>query len=174
MFIGDSLTEFYDWERRFPQYEVLNLGISGERTEELLERIPRVLSKVSSADFIFIMTGINNIAMEDFQILGAYSRIVEMMKSNYKTSTVVVQSILPVSLYWIDNRLIRAINNSLKDISVKYKAEYLDIYSLFTEQGDKVNRLLLLADGVHISDKGYKVWSDAVERYLKDKTTSSQ
>ncbi len=173
MFIGDSLTEFYDWERRFPQHEVLNLGISGERAEELFDRLPRVISKVKEADFIFMMTGINNIAMEDFDILGACRGIISMMTSNYKNTVVVVQSVLPVYLYWIDNRLIKSINMSLKEIADKYKAEYLDIYSHFIVRDDKANRLLLLEDGVHISDKGYEVWSQAVEEYLRGKTNSS-
>jgi len=173
MFIGDSLTEFYDWDSRFPHDEVLNLGISGERVEELLERLPRVISRVDKADFIFVMTGTNNIAMEDYNVLGTYRGIVEMMTAGYKNATVVVQSILPVALYWIDNRLIRSINMSLKEISVQYKAEYLDIYRLFIEQGDKANRLCLLDDGVHISDTGYEIWSRAVEDYLRGKATSS-
>ncbi len=174
MFIGDSLTEYYDWEERFMEYEVLNLGISGERAEELLERLPHVISRVSNADYIFIMTGINNIAMEDFDILNAYRGIIGIMKKSFEASTIVVQSVLPVALYWIDNGLIKGINSSLKDISGAYKVEYLDIYSLFTVQGDNANRLLLLEDGVHISDKGYEVWSSAIERYLRDKAISSQ
>jgi len=28
-FIGDSLTEYFDWQNRFPEYEVMNLGIAG-------------------------------------------------------------------------------------------------------------------------------------------------
>lgn len=173
MFIGDSLTEFYDWNKRFPQDEVFNLGISGETVEELYERLPRVMSKINEADFIFIMTGINNIAMEDFDVLGAYRGIIKTLTSTYKNSTVVVQSTLPVALYWIDNRLIKSINMTLKEISEKYKAEYLDIYSLFIDENDKANRLCLLDDGVHISDKGYEVWSQAVEEYLKNKVTVS-
>ncbi len=173
VFIGDSLTEFYDWERRFPQHEVLNLGISGERVEEFYERLPRVISKIKEADFIFIMTGINNIAMEDFNVIGAYRGIIATLTSNYTNSTIVVQSILPVALYWIDNLLIKSINMTLKEISEKHKAKYLDIYSLFIDSNSKANRLYLLDDGVHISDKGYLVWSQAVEEYIKNKITLS-
>ncbi len=173
MFIGDSLTEFYDWERRFPQHKVFNLGISGERIEELFERLPRVFAKINEVDFVFIMTGINNIAMEDFDVISTYRNIVKEMTSNYRNAVVVVQNILPVALYWIDNKLIRAINITLREISEKYNAEYLDIYTLFITQDDKANRLCLLDDGVHISNKGYEIWSQAVEDYLRSKTTSS-
>lgn len=169
LFIGDSLTEYYDWVARFPQYEVFNLGISGERVEELYERLPRVVARVPDVDFIFIMTGTNNIAMEDFDILSAYEGIISLMKKGYKASTIVVQSILPMSLYWIDNRQIQVVNGLLKDLSSKYGAEFLDIYSLFIEHTNKANKLLLLEDGVHISDKGYEVWSAAIEKYLREK-----
>lgn len=172
IFLGDSLTEYFDWQKRFPQHEVFNLGISGERVEELYERLPRVINKYKEADFIFLMTGINNIAMEDFNVLGSFRAIIKTLTSVYKSSTVVVQSILPVNLYWIENKLIRSINLSLNEISQQYGAEYLDIYSLFISHDDKVNRLYLFDDGVHISDKGYEVWSQAIQEYLESKKIS--
>lgn len=166
LFIGDSLTEFYDWEERFPRYKVFNLGISGERVEELYDRLPRVFSKINEIDYVFIMTGINNIAMEDFNIISSYKNIVKDMTEYYNKATLVIQSILPIRLYWIDNKLIRAINLSLKEIAEEFNAEYLDVYSLFVTEDDKANRLYLLEDGVHISNRGYEVWSQAVEDYL--------
>ncbi len=173
IFIGDSLTEYYDWKERFPQHEVLNLGISGERIEELYERLPRVISRYKEADFIFLMSGINNIAMDDFDVLGSFRVIIKMLTTAYKNSTVVVQSILPVNLYWIDNKLIRSINITLKEIAEKYGAEYIDIYRLFISDNEKANPLYLFNDGVHISDKGYEVWSKAVQEYLENKITLS-
>ncbi|MCX8031104.1 MAG: GDSL-type esterase/lipase family protein [Thermodesulfovibrionales bacterium] len=173
MFLGDSLTEFYDWHERFSNYEVYNLGISGETVEELLERLPRIYKRIKKVDYIFLMTGINNIAMENFNILGYYGQIVKELSSNYVNTTIVVQSILPVILYWIDNNLIRKINSSLREIASFNKADYLDIYSLFLDEKGKVINNYLLDDGVHISIKGYEIWSEAVEKYLESKIISS-
>ncbi len=98
VFIGDSLTEWYDWQRRFPDYQVTNLGISGEPVEGLLDRRDRIRSQIDNPDGIFLMTGINNIAMEQYDIALPYREIVRNLTSWYKQTKLVVQSILPVEL----------------------------------------------------------------------------
>lgn len=166
-FIGDSLTEYFNWHDRFPEYEAMNLGISGETVEGLLGRMNEITSSIVRPDFIFIMTGINNIAMEDFDILESYRKIVSELSSKFKGAVIVVQSILPVSLSWIDNREIKAINMRLKEIADEFNADYLDLFSLFVDSNGKPRNDYLLDDGVHLSDKGYDVWADAVENFLK-------
>lgn len=169
VFIGDSLTEYFNWQRRFPDHNVLNLGVSGETVEGLEARIDRILLGVHEPDTIFIMTGINNIAMEDLDILGAYKRIINRLFSAYKKSVIVVQSLLPVNLSWIDNSAIREINRGLEKIAADFMSVYLDVYPLFCDAAGAVNASCLLDDGVHLSDKGYEIWSAAVERFLSDK-----
>lgn len=166
-FIGDSLTEYFDWHNRFPEYDVMNLGVSGETVEGLLGRIDRVISSIKDVDFIFIMTGINNIAMEKLDILETYKHIVSKLSSNLKDAAIIVQSILPVNLYWIDNGAIKAINRKLKEIADEFNAEYLDVFSLFVDSNGRPKDEYLLDDGVHLSDKGYDVWAKTVEEFLK-------
>ncbi len=167
VFIGDSLTEFFDWQRRFPEHSVVNLGIAGETFGGLLSRIDRVLSIVKNPDFIFIMTGINDIAMEDYDIIAAYREILKSLSSSFHDALIVVQSILPVKLPWIDNGRIIGINISLEELSHEFHAEFLDLYSLFADKDGGPVAEYLLYDGVHLSDKGYEKWSEVVEGFLR-------
>jgi lysophospholipase L1-like esterase len=166
-FIGDSLTEYYDWQERFPQYRVINLGVSGETVEGLLDRLDRIHSRINDPDIIFVMTGINNIAMEQYDISGDYKEIVSKLTSWFKNSKIVVQSVLPVRLEWINNNVIQDINRQLKKIAGEFSAEYIEVYGLFIDSADNAKRECLLDDGVHLSDKGYEVWANEVERFLK-------
>jgi len=166
IFIGDSLTEYFDWQGRFPEHDVMNLGVSGETVEGLLDRMDRILLALNDPDFIFLMTGINNIASEDYEVLHVYKQIINKLFAVFGKSTIVVQSILPIELPWIDNDKIKEINNSLKELAKNFMAEYLDVYSLYTDSNGKLFREYLLEDGVHLSDKGYEVWSKAVEEFL--------
>ncbi len=93
VFIGDSLTEWFDWQRRFPDYKVTNLGISGEPVEGLLDRCESIRAQIGDADFIFLMTGINNIALEQYDITGPCREIVRDLAASYKRSKIVIQSI---------------------------------------------------------------------------------
>jgi lysophospholipase L1-like esterase len=168
VFIGDSLTEWYNWQKRFPEYRITNLGISGEPVESLLDRRDRIRASIDDPDFIFLMTGINNIAMEQYDIAGPYREIVRNLATWYKKSKVVIQSILPVALEWISNNTISDINRHLEQIAREYSVEYLDVYSLFVDSEGKPKNEYLQEDGVHLSSKGYDVWAREVERFLKN------
>jgi lysophospholipase L1-like esterase len=166
VFIGDSLTEWYNWQKRFPEYRITNLGISGEPVESLLGRRDRIRASIDDPDFIFLMTGINNIAMEQYDITGPYREIVRNLSTWYKKSKVVIQSILPVALEWISNNAIRETNRHLEQIAREFSVEYIDVYSLFIDSKGNPKNEYLQDDGVHLSDKGYDAWANEVERFL--------
>ncbi len=167
VFIGDSLTQWYDWQRRFPDYAVTNLGISGEPVEGLLDRRDRIRSRIENPDFIFLMTGINNIAMEQYDIAGPYRELVRNFTTWYKQATIVVQSILPVTLEWISNDVIKNTNRRLSGIAREFDADYLDLFSLFVDAKGNPKSGYLSDDGVHLAGKGYEVWANEVESFLR-------
>jgi lysophospholipase L1-like esterase len=164
-FLGDSLTEFFDWQARFPEHEVLNLGLAGETVQGLSARIRRIMGSASVPDVIFIMTGINNIAMEDYDILTHYERILRSLKLAYPSVIIIVQSILPVAM-WADNNKIEGINHRLMELAKKIGLSFLDVYSSFTDETGGPQMECLQEDGVHLSEKGYEVWSAEVVKLL--------
>jgi lysophospholipase L1-like esterase len=166
VFIGDSLTEWFNWQRRFPEYHVINLGLSGEQVEGLLGRGNKIREHIDDPDYIFLMTGINNIIMEQYDITGPYRDIVQNLTSWYKRTIIVVQSILPVALEWISNNTIKEVNDRLEEIAHECRAEYLDIYSLFVDQKGNQKNMYLQDDGVHLSSLGYDIWAKQLEMFL--------
>jgi lysophospholipase L1-like esterase len=167
VFIGDSLTEWFNWQRRFPDHDVTNLGISGETVEELLERRYLIRSNVGNPDTVFLMTGINDVLQERLDIIEPYREIVRNFTTWWKGATIVVQSLLPVDSAWVKNDLIRDINGQLAEIARDFDAEYLDVYSAFVDDEGRVKPGLLSDDGVHLATKGYEVWANVVEKFLK-------
>jgi lysophospholipase L1-like esterase len=167
VFIGDSLTEWYDWQERFPAYRVMNLGISGETVEELLDRRDMLRERIDAPDILFLMTGINNILSERYDITVPYNEIVRNLTTWYKGAKIIVQSILPVDMPWINNDTIRTINRHLSDLAREHNAEYLDVYSHFVDENGRPIPGLLSDDGVHLAGRGYETWAKVVEIYLR-------
>ena len=162
--LGDSLTEFFDWQGRFPAHRVLNLGIAGEPVEGLLGRMSGIRNAIARADLIFVMTGINDIAMGDYDIIPKYEKVLTTLVDGFAGAQIVLQSVLPVRLSWLDNVEIEKINSDLEKIARGMKVCYFDVYSLFVDaEGDPVPEYLS-EDGVHLSDRGYEVWSGAIEK----------
>jgi lysophospholipase L1-like esterase len=171
-FIGDSLTQWYDWEGRFPEDKIVNLGISGETVEGLLNRRDRIRSQIGEPDYIFLMTGINNIANGQYGIAVSYNEVVRNLTTWFKRTRVVVQSILPIELSWISNTAIINANHEIALIAREHGADYLDLFSLFMDSNDHPKKGLLSDDGVHLAAKGYEVWANEVERFIATHTRS--
>jgi len=166
LFIGHSLIEFFDWQKRFPAHKVANLGVAGEMVEGLLRRIGSITGKHDSADLIFIMSGLNDVAMEEVGFFDSYREIIVRLKSSYPDARIYINSLLPTSVDFISNISIWDINGSLKELADESGTEYLDIYRDFTHADGRVIREYLLSDGVHLSDKGYEVWAGVLEEVI--------
>lgn len=165
LFIGDSLIEFFNWQERFPDSSVYNYGSAGETAEGLLSRLPNIVSRVQAPDLVMIMTGTNNIAMEDYGFLFTYEKIIDLLQDNYGQTTIAMASLLPIELFFLGEAIPR-VNHGLEDIAQNKNILYLDLYPLFLDENSKAISSYYEVDNVHLSDAGYEVWAQALENSL--------
>ena len=59
IFLGDSLTEWFELGKYFPGLAIINEGIAGDTTYGVLQRLEAIIKK--PAKKIFLMIGINDI-----------------------------------------------------------------------------------------------------------------
>lgn len=163
LFLGDSLVEYFDWQKRFPEQNITNLGVSGESVQGLLSRIEEIIKEYPSAEAVFLMTGINNIAMEDVDFFDAYREIIGRLRTSLPEAAIYVHSILPALVFFISNDVIQRVNTALRELVEDSGARYIDVNSLFLDTGGRAVMEYFLDDGVHLSDSGYAVWSGALE-----------
>ncbi len=166
LFLGDSLIEYFDWQKRFPMHKVGNYGVAGESVQGLLTRIMMIKDSFPDAHIIFIMSGINNIAMGDEEFTGYYRVIIERLQSAYPEAAIIANSLLPVNMEYINNESIKKINKSLYDLTRETGIDWLNMYDRFIDTTGRLIKEYLLDDGVHISNEGYTVWSRAVEERI--------
>jgi lysophospholipase L1-like esterase len=162
LFIGDSLIEFFNWQKRFPQDQVYNFGAAGETAEGLLARLPNLLKRMPSPGLVMVMTGTNNIAMEDYGFLATYEKIISLLQKSCGRAAIVMSSLLPIELFFLGDAVPR-VNRRLKDIARDRNIFFLDLYPLFLGEDSRPIGAYYAPDGVHLSDKGYEVWARALE-----------
>ena len=165
LFMGDSLIEFFNWQKRFPDRKIFNCGIAGETAEGLLTRLPNIFARVQSPNLVMIMTGINNVAIEDYGFLFTYEKILSRLRETYGQAAIAITSLLPVDLFFLGDAIPR-VNRKLKDIAQKNKILYLDLYPLFIDENLRAITSCFEADGVHLSAEGYEVWARALENIV--------
>lgn len=164
---GDSLIEFYDWQRRFPEYDIDNKGIAGETVKGLLLGLPFITKYIDIPGAIVLMIGTNNLAMDDYSFMGDYREILEKFRAWYPNAHVAITSLLPLYLPWLAPDAIDRLNTSLKQIAEDLEVDFVDVFSAFRAAG-AAERGLFLEDGVHLSDAGYALWSKVLQKYFSD------
>lgn len=170
LFLGHSLIEFFDWQGRFPAHQVANLGVAGETVEGLLSRLENIIEANPRAELIFIMTGINNVAMEDFDFLDPCREIIVGMTAAYPNAGIYIHSLLPTLVDFIENETVRLVNISIKNLAESTGAGFIDLYRHFVDRRGTPVREYLLDDGVHLTDKGYSVWAGVIEEIIVHRT----
>lgn len=166
LFIGDSLIEFFDWQKRFPDKEILNLGLAGETVEGLLKRLIPLIDKLPPPDVVLIMTGTNNLGMEEYGFFDPYEEIILTFKKSFPRATIAVNSLLPMQLPWLAEHAVPRINTALRELSEKMAVSYVDVFNPFICRMNKTGKACFLEDGVHLTDFGYEVWSEVIADFL--------
>jgi len=171
--IGDSITYGGDWNILLNNEKVVNLGINGDSTDGVLNRLGDVF--LLEPKTCFIMIGINdfqgNRSVEDVMI--NYRKIVTEIKNH--EIRVIIQSVLHLGeKYYINhiggkdkndwkkiNEKVSKLNEKLEEMASELDMEFINI-----NNGLSANNVLLEKygdeSGIHLSILGYKKWAEMI------------
>lgn len=162
---GDSLTQFGYWEKWFAGQPVLNRGVSGETSADLLRRLDDAINQPLA---VFLLIGTNDLArgMSLREIVGNVATILAEVERRAPGTPVVVQGVPPRTRPFREP--IRALNQHYQALvaAAGRQVEYLDLWpALADERGDL--RRAFTPDGVHLSAAGYAAWVDVLRPHVE-------
>jgi len=176
VFIGDSITERIteqgaDWGARFGSSRIKNRGISGDVTEGVLQRLGEAINIKPQA--VFILIGINDISASKTPqfIADNIVKIAAEIKKGSPASKIYVRTILPTADPKQEDN-IKATNEILRKKATSGSYTLIDLHKIFA--GDKnLLKKELTFDGLHLNDKGYKLWVDSEKKIIDDLVKTS-
>jgi lysophospholipase L1-like esterase len=165
VFLGDSLTDFYDVSYYYPQYRVLNRGIAGDTTTGLLGRLDTSVYAVQPKVAVMLI-GVNNIntMMDD------YEQLLIGFAQNLPNTHIVLLSLTCMTQQWaeaVGNDNAASKNVLIRQLADKYGYTFVDIYTPLLDPNTGELALDYTVDGGHLSDKGYRVLTDTVTPVLR-------
>jgi lysophospholipase L1-like esterase len=174
VFLGDSITEFCEWDELLG-IPVINRGISGDTTADVLSRLDAV--SIIQPTSVFLMVGIND-AADRVRVAAAahnYREIIQHIRVSSPKTIIYVQSVLPVYSPMADqllghgrgaeiNQWVRAMNEQIRDLADNKSVIFLDLRDDLSPRGELDSRYS--ADGVHLNGAGYGVWKNKVSPFL--------
>ncbi|HSH14330.1 MAG TPA: GDSL-type esterase/lipase family protein [Desulfurivibrionaceae bacterium] len=166
LLVGDSLVEYGDWQELLPGREIVNLGRCGEAVEELRERAANLVRRQAQPDLLLVMIGTNNVAMERFDFLEPYADILEIFRGAWPATLLVVNSLLPMDLYYLAPETVVRLNDRLRTLAERKSTLYLDAWRALVDQ-DNLALPGILEDEVHLTARGYQLWAGALAELLE-------
>lgn len=159
VFAGASSIARGNWSAYFG-ITIDNRGVGGFESSDLLKNITGYVA--SQPDKIFIMIGANNILnRHEGVLLNDISTIIRKIKVASPKTKIYIHSILPMKSV-SSNQQIEFYNGRIQNICTNENVKFINIYNLFKSSSTIINLSYYVADGIHLTEAGYKVWADAI------------
>lgn len=173
VFLGDSITDGWRgkkaWKDSIAPLKALNLGIGGDRTQHVLWRIQHDELQGYKPKAFVIMIGTNNMGGDSAENIAAgVKAIVEEIQKQHPEGKILLLGIFPRSPKPTDTirDKVKKTNEILAKLDGK-NVKYLDIGGKFLEPDGSLSKEIM-PDFLHLSEKGYAIWAEAIDKDLKE------
>lgn len=173
LFLGDSITEIYDLDKHFEGLPVINSGISGNTTEDILNDMKNRVYDYNPSK-VFLLIGTNDFIHDKGvdEIVSNIERIISEINDNKPQAEIYVESIYPVNdsldeemVDIRNNDDIIRINKKIKKYCENNDYTYINMYDkLLDENGNFSEKYT--DDGLHPNENGYEIITKELKKYL--------
>ncbi len=182
VFLGDSITQGWgaegqaEWEARFTPLGAVNLGIGGDRTQNILWRIEEGALDGLSPELVVLKIGVNNLWEEVLhcgpeKVADGVAAIVKAIRAKCPDAKVLALGILPTHVDPNDRlrASVRAVNARSAELlpTPDGRVRYADIGNVFVETDGHISTEIM-PDGCHLSPGGYTRFADAVTPLIQE------
>lgn len=174
VFLGNSITDGGEFNELFKMNNIKNRGIRSDNINGVKKRLAQVTK--GHPKKIFLLIGVNDIpgTQTADQIAKRYASLVEEIRRQSPQTKLYLQSVMPInnsfkrykSLTGKENT-IKLLNKKIKDIAEKNHCIYIDLWPTLADATGRLKKHYT-NDGLHLTGAGYRAWTSAIEKYVKE------
>ena len=153
--VGDSLTQGGDWAAWLPGEDVVNLGVAGDTTDDVVARVTDVME--AGPAVVALLVGTNDLAWRRSveHVVRNVETILVTLRKELPEARILVQSVMPRGHEFADQ--IRDINRHLWQFAPTVHAAWLDLWPAMALEDGELNPAYT-DDRLHLNAEGYRVW----------------
>lgn len=170
IYIGDSIVQFFEtkgldvWNRYYAPRKALNLGTSGDRTQNVLWRLDHGNLEGISPKVAIVMIGQNNGGHNSAEeIAEGVTAVVKRVQAKLPQTKILLLAIFQRrEKPTLEREVLAKANDIISKLADGKSVHFMDINHLFV-QADGTIPADLMPDFEHPSAKGYQIWAEAIE-----------
>jgi beta-glucosidase len=177
VFVGDSITHFWDTTgkevaaEKFPNHTILNLGFSGDRTQQTIWTTSQkeIWGKINPK-LITLMIGTNNIGWNESDAtatLEGIKIILSNLRKNAPEAKILLFAIFPRGKDKTDQfrPQIDIVNAALQNLADGENIIFVNINNKLMNADGTISKEMM-PDYLHPAKPGYVIWADAIKPYI--------
>jgi len=176
LLVGDSITIQWgaSWAKQFPDRKAVNIGIGGDKTQNVLWRLDHGGVDGLQPKTIVLMIGNNNMFFTPETGVAAAAKGVETcarnLREKFPDAELIVAKILPChapkSRFYEDILLTNAEIEKL-NLGADPKIRVLDLTADFLNADGTIKKALYTPDNIHLSPEGYAAYAARLKPLLE-------
>ncbi|MBX7171965.1 MAG: hypothetical protein K1X72_13465 [Pyrinomonadaceae bacterium] len=170
LFVGSSSMRLWrNLRQSFPNLNVLNRGFGGSRLEDVNYYFERIVTPYNPK-IVVLYAGENDVneGVAPETVLESYRKFLAMFRAEFSKTKLVYVSLKPSPARWALADKYKQTNNLIKNEIAKDKnSVFIDVWNPMLGANGEPLPELFLADNLHMNEKGYAIWRNALIKYLK-------
>jgi lysophospholipase L1-like esterase len=176
IFIGDSITQHFQdqptpgwklvggpvWEKYYGRRNVLNFGVAGDTTQNVLWRLENMDIRAFRPKVAVVMLGMNHQNDTPEDTAAGVEAVIAKTRSLFPGVKTIAVSVTPNGR--MPEKTLR-INELIRKLADGRDVFYLDLYSKMPRDGDGWKGVGY--DKIHLTEAGYEIWAAELEPLFK-------
>lgn len=171
VFVGSSSIRLWDLATYFPGVRALNRGFGGSTIPDSVAHADLLVIRHKPATVVFY-AGDNDLAngRTPQQVAGDYKAFVRKVHAALPATRIAFVGIKPSIQRWALVNKVRATNALVRDYAgTDERLAFVDVDAPMLGWDEKPRRDLFVADGLHLSAKGYELWTALVRPFVAER-----
>jgi len=171
LFLGSSSIVGWNLKKCFPDLAAINRGFGGSQIADSMRHVDRIVVPCEPKTIVFY-AGDNDIASGKTpeRVLADFKSLVARVHAALPKTRILFVSIKPSIARWKLVDRMRKANELIQEFTqTDERLGYVDVAKAMIGEDGKPLPDLFGGDGLHLSPKGYELWTSILKPFLADK-----
>lgn len=169
LFVGSSSIVRWNLVKAFPMTDYINRGFGGSQLADSVHFAPRIVTKYKPRTVV-LYAGDNDLAggKTPEQVASDFKDFIKVVHKDLPKTKIVYVSIKPSVKRWsLWDKVTKANKLIAEECAKNDRLVFLDVGPGMLGEDGKPKADLFVADGLHLSEKGYELWNSLIKPHLK-------